>query len=344
MNGNKYLRWLASETQTQWWHDSADRDELQASLSNGAVGATTNPLLVKLTLFSRPDAWSAVLSGMPSGLGGEHKAESIMEKITLKLAEILRPIYETTNGAKGYACAQVNPCLQGNSGAMLDMAKRLNKWAPNISVKLPATAAGLDTLEECAALGIPLTSTVSFTVPQALAIGERYAKGMARAKQAGIKPAHCHAVLMVGRLDDYLRDVAMDSKSQVKEEDVVQSGLAVAKRAYQLFADRGYEAVIMPAALRGVYHMRELAGAKMVVSTAPKIQGLLGELEGRFEERIHIPIAPEVIRRLESLPEFIRAYEPNGMKPEEFIAYGCTQRTLSQFTEAGWVPLEGYKI
>ena len=40
------------------------------------------------------------------------------------------------------------------------------------------------------------------------------------------------------------------------------------------------------------------------------------------------------------LPEFVRAYEPDGMTPAEFIEFGLTQRTLSQFSEAGWKQLE----
>ena len=104
---------------------------------------------------------------------------------------------------------------------MFDMAKRLNKWSPNIAVKLPVTAAGLDALEECAAIGITVTATVSFTVPQAVATAERYRKGLVRAKKAGITPGKCFAVLMVGRLDDYLRDIAHDRKAEIAESDII---------------------------------------------------------------------------------------------------------------------------
>jgi len=41
--------------------------------------------------------------------------------------------------------------------------------------------------------------------------------------------------------------------------------------------------------------------------------------------------------------EFVRAYEPDGMKPEEFISYGATQRTLAQFYDAGWKSMETFK-
>jgi transaldolase len=44
------------------------------------------------------------------------------------------------------------------------------------------------------------------------------------------------------------------------------------------------------------------------------------------------------------MPEFVRAYEPDGLKPSEFVSYGVTQRTLSQFIEAGWALLEGLRL
>ena len=84
-------------------------------------------------------------------------------------------------------------------------AARLNGWAPNIAVKLPATAAGLDVMEACAAEGIVTVGTVSFTAAQAVAVAMRQHRGALRAAEKGVKPAAAFAVLMVGRLDDYLR-------------------------------------------------------------------------------------------------------------------------------------------
>jgi transaldolase len=139
----------------------------------------------------------------------------------------------------GYVCAQVNPVRAGDRECMLPMAKRFHAWAPNIAVKLPATAAGLDVLEECIAEGITITATVSFTLPQALAIAERHRSGAQRARANGIEPGKCFAVIMIGRLDDYLREVARDNEAGVDESDIRQAGLAVTKRAYAMYNERG---------------------------------------------------------------------------------------------------------
>lgn len=148
---------------------------------------------------------------------------------------------------------------------------------------------------------------------------------------------------MIGRLDDYLREVAHDNQAPVSEMDIQQSGLAATKRAYRIYRERGYEAKLLVAALRGTYHLTELAGADLVMSIAPAWQHIITTQDFAREERIENRVAPDVIDRLRTLPEFVRAYEPDGMVPEEFVSYGPTQRTLAQFSEVGWKLLENFR-
>jgi transaldolase len=255
----------------------------------------------------------------------------------------LEPEYEKSEGRMGYVCAQVNPARAGDRKTMLSMARRFHAWAPNIAVKLPATAAGLDVLEDCTAEGITVTATISYTVPQVIAIAERYKRGIQRAREKAVEPGKCFAVIMIGRLDDYLRDVADDCQADISESDIRQAGLAVTKRSYSIYNERGYEAVLIVAALRGAYHMTELAGAEVIMSIAPKYQEILLSEDLPCEERIHKPISDDVIDRLSTLPEFVRSYEPEGMTAKDFMAFGVTQKTLSQFYEIGWKQLENFQ-
>ncbi|HEY5466875.1 MAG TPA: hypothetical protein VIL27_07590, partial [Clostridia bacterium] len=144
------------------------------------------------------------------------------------------------------------------------------------------------------------------------------------------------------RLDDYLRDVAKDMQANVAEQDIIMAGLAVAKRTYAIFRERGYRAVIMPAGLRGPYHLTEMAGARVTFSITTRVQDMILAENPPQQERIDCPIDAGIIERLRTIPEFVRAYEPDGMKPAEFITYGVIQKLLSQFTETGWAPLETY--
>jgi transaldolase len=110
-----------------------------------------------------------------------------------------------------------------------------------------------------------------------------------------------------------------------------------------MYCERGYEAKLLVAALRGAYHLTELAGAALLMSIAPAYQELFVNGDYPREERIERPVANAVIDRLRKIPEFVRAYEPDGMAPEDFISYGVTQRTLAQFSEAGWKLLESFQ-
>lgn len=341
MGENKYLKWLSSQTRSVYWHDSAVRAEQLVAFSNGAAGMTTNPFLINSTLRSDTGFWKERLAALPKGLKGDEKVQALVRCVTGFYAEQNKPIFEQGLPGKGLVCAQTNPNKTGDAAYMIEQAKILSSWAPNIVVKLPATRAGIEAYEECTALGMNVAATVSFTVPQVLAVGEARAKGKARAERNNLKPGLGIAVLMVGRLDDYLRDVAHDSYPGIGEECIIQAGTACIKRAYEIFNERGYDAFLMPAGCRGANHIVDLAGAKMIMSIAPKIAALLQNVDA-FEERIDVPVDPVIIDRLMEMSEFRKAYEPEGMKPEEFITFGSTNRTTTQFIECGWNPLAAF--
>ncbi|OHB42023.1 MAG: hypothetical protein A2Y13_07765 [Planctomycetes bacterium GWC2_45_44] len=338
-----YLQWLATETPTQWWHDSAEPAELEQGILHKASGVTTNPVLIAKTLQTSPGYWAAQLKGISCDLALPQRTEQIIRGVVCRTAKLFEVEYENSQGERGYVCAQVNPSIASDVNAMVEMAKRFSEWAPNISVKLPATASGLEALEECIAQGISITSTVSHSVPQVIAVAERHHKGMQRAVKAGKRKAKCFAVIMIGRIDDYLRNVADDIKADVSESDIMQAGIAVTKRAYSIFKERKYETTLLVAALRGAYHMEALTGADLIVSIHPKYQmELLKPAVLRDSCRIEVPVDAKVITRLSKINDFVRIYESEGMKPQEFITYGLTQRTLEQFFFAGWSIIENW--
>jgi transaldolase len=342
MAETNYLRWIAEDTPTAWWHDSGDPQELELGRTNGAVGVTTNPVLSARALKAEPGFWRSRLEKLWQELEGAERAEVLMKAVVQNAAEMFSTVHRDTGKAHGYVCAQVNPNQAGERETMIEMARRFHNWAPNIAVKLPVTAAGLDVLEECVAEGITITATVSFTVPQVLAVAERHRAGVKRATAKGIEPGRCFAVIMIGRIDDYLREVAHDRKAPVEEEVITQAGLAISKRAYRIYRERGYEATLLVAAMRGTYHMTELAGGELILSIHPKYQDLILQAGVPCEQQIEREVDPKAIEQLRVIPEFVRAYEPEGMEPEEFITFGVTQKTLTQFYHSGWALLETY--
>lgn len=336
MKSNLYLKWLSSKTDSIYWHDSAIPEELEQAIENGACGMTTNPFLCGATIKSKPDFWKKYLADLSNEISGNEKAEALICTVVRHYANRLSS-FRADGYGKGYCCAQTNPCRPGDAGYMIEQAKHYAAIAPNIVVKMPATHAGIEAIEECAALGLNVAATVSFTVPQVIAVAEAVQRGFKRARDNGIQPGLAIAVLMVGRLDDYLRDVMQDTKASVSESDIIWAGIASIKRAYRIFNERKYECILMPAGCRGGHHISELAGAKMIMSIAPKIASQLESLgEADCIEKINEEVDPKIIDRLCTMREFRKAYEPDGMDLDEFITFGSCNRTLDQFVNDGW--------
>lgn len=337
-----YLEWINQCTPTRWWHDSGNPDEIELAIQRGATGVTTNPVLTFRSFQSQPEFWNPKVVALGDDFEPEARAEALLKLVATYAAEKVRPVYERTNGADGYALGQLNPTRAGDAEGMLAQARRVHSWAENIAVKLPATAAGIEVIEHLAEEGIPICATINVSVSQAIAVAEAYARGKQKALAAGVKPPLCIVVQQVGRLDDYLRDVAQDMKLGLDESVITMAGLAVAKRTYQIFEQRGYDAVIMPAGLRGAYHLTEMAGGKLLYTINTRVQDMILAADPPQEERISNPVPQDILDQLRKILEFVRAYEPDGMKPSEFITYGVTQKLLSQFNETGWAPLETY--
>jgi transaldolase len=225
---------------------------------------------------------------------------------------------------------------------MLAQALRYASWGGNIAVKLPTVKAAMPVIEELAAKGIAVCTTLNFSVSQALAAGEAYERGVRRARAAGVTVRPCFAVQQGGRLDEYLGEVAQDNGIDVRATDFEHAGNAVCKKSYRLFREKGISAKIMPAGLRGVHHLAVMAGGDVVFSLQARVQRLALEADLERVERIDEDVPSGVLERLHRIPEFVRAYEEDGLAPEEFVSFGVTQKTLSQFLWTGWAPLETY--
>lgn len=338
-----YLQWLTQATPTKFWHDSAIPAEIDAAIENGALGVTTNPVLTYKTLQAVPEFWQPEVDKIPRSLTPSQRAEALLQMVAVYAAGRFRQIYDQTEGEHGYALGQLDPSICMDSEKMIAQGLRYASWADNISVKTPSIKSALPLVEELASRGIAVCTTLNFSVSQAMAVGEAYQRGRAKALKAGIKPKPIFVVQQGGRLDEYLLETAKDNGLSVSPEVIRSAGNAVCKKVYRLFHQRGIPAKVMPAGLRGVHHLTSMAGAEMVFSLQARVQKMVIEADPERVCHAEEDIPPEVIRELYKIPEFVRAYEEDGLKEEEFITFGVTQKTLSQFLWTGWVPLETYQ-
>ena len=335
-----YLEWLSTETPGSWWVDTGVIEEVVAACSDAAAGVTMNPLLLARGLAAEQSGTrDVVAAGGALPPAGDVRTVEITRRVAAGVAGRLASVHDASGGEHGYVCAQVNPSLADDAPAMTAQAREFDSWAPNVIVKLPVTKAGLEALEACVAEGINIVATVSFSLPQALAIGEAHARGTTAARAAGRKPGRCFAVIMLGRLDDQLKRVA----TGVDEETIDRAAIAVAKRARSLFAERGYEATILPSGMRHSGHVTELAGGDFVFSISPSMAAELAGGDFPQRPRVDEPVDEAVIERLRAIPDFVRAYEPDGMREDEFAGFGAAEFTLSQFAREGWEVVARYE-
>ena len=140
---------------------------------------------------------------------------AVVEELSVNAARLLEPIFHEHHGRNGRLSIQTDPRLHRDAKALADQAEYFSTLAPNIIVKLPATKAGIEAIEEVTFRGVSINATVSFTVAQVLRVAEAVERGLERREAAGLPTDSMGpvATLMGGRLDDWLKHVAARSKT-----------------------------------------------------------------------------------------------------------------------------------
>jgi len=334
------LRRTVTGTPTDYWNDSCSVEELTYAVERGATGATSNPAIVLEVLRKEQARWlprtRELLAGHPTWSEAE-LAWAVTEEMVTRGAAVLQPIFERERGRKGRLSVQIDPTRYRDPARMVEQSLHLAGLAPNIQVKFPVTAAGLEALEEATARGVTITATVSFTVAQAIASAEAVERGLRRREADGGETAAMApvCVLMIGRLDDWLKAIVERDGLAVDPNALDWAGIAVFKRTYELFKARGYRARLLAAAFRHRLHWTELVGGDVIL-TIPHAWQLRFEASGIDPRpRIDVPVDPAILDELcGRLPDFRRAYEPDGLATEAFDGYGATVRTLRSFITA----------
>ena len=320
-----------------WWNDSGVPDELGQAVALGAVGGTSNPVIVSQAVKAQPALCHPIIDRLVAQ--NPHDTEDdlawkLIHTLAIDAASRLKPVYDRTRGAKGFLSVQVNPKYYPNKDLMVAQATQLAALAPNIAIKAPATEIGIAAIEEMTARGIRINATVSFSVSQAIGVAQALERGLQRARAAGrdadaIKP---YITLMIGRVDDHLKRVAEKEKIVTTNGALDWAGIAVFKHAHQIFKQRGYPGTLLAAAYRHEGHWSQIIGRE-VLQTVPytwwtKFNLSQTEPTLTLEQLVDEAIVAELRSKF---VDFVRAYDENGMAPREFATYGATMHTLSQF-------------
>lgn len=331
----------AQETPTALWNDSADPHELGTAIREyGAVGATCNPVIAYTCIKQDPDTWTARLRELADEYPTAGESElgwKAVEELSVTAAKLLEPAFRESGGRNGRLSMQTDPRFHRDRDALVEQAVHFSSLAENIIVKIPATKLGIEAIEEAVYRGVSINVTVSFTVPQAVAAAQAIERGLDRRAAEGLEDHEFGNVvtLMGGRLDDWLKFTVKRDHVMLDPGVLEWAGVAALKKAHRIFTERGYRSRVLSAAFRNSMQWSELVGGDLVVS--PPFQWIKDINDNGLpaESRIDVPVDPAIIETLRTrVPDFSRAYDEDGMTPDEFDHFGATVRTLRQFLEA----------
>jgi len=331
---------MTQATPTCLWNDSASIQELTYSIEHGAVGATCNPVIVLGVLKKEMNFWKdrirEIIDERLTATEDEIAWQLVCE-ISVNSAALLKPIYDAHKGKNGRLSIQTDPRLFRDPQAIVAQAQEFNRLAPNMIVKIPVTCAGIPGIEEATYLGISINATVCFTLPQSVAVAEAVERGLRRREREGKDIATMGPVctIMVGRLDDWLKVVMEKENIAIDPGYLEWAGVAVFKRTYQLFRERGYRIRLLSAAFRNHMHWSEFIGGDVVISPPYSWQVRFNASDIEVRPRIDNPVDPKIVAELlKKFVDFRRAYAEDGISVEDFDSFGPSRRTLRQFIAA----------
>jgi transaldolase len=325
---------------TDYWNDSCAVEELAYAIERGAVGATSNPPIVLEVLGKEKAYWAPRIIQMAAAHPTWSEVEltwALVEEMATRAAALLAPIYEREAGKKGRLSVQMNPANYADPERMVEQAVHVAGLIPNLNIKLPATAAGIVAIEEATARGVSINATVSFSVSQALAAAEAVERGLRRREAAGGNTASMAPIvtIMIGRVDDWMKVLVDRDGLSVNPAALDWAGIAAFKRTYAIFKERGYQSRMLAAAYRHHLHWTELVGGEVSLTIPHAWQVRFNASGIDPVPRMQEPVDPAIVAELsQKIPDFRRAYEPDGMAAAEFDTYGATARTLRGFIKA----------
>jgi transaldolase len=234
------------------WMDNLTRDLIQSGdlkdlvENKGICGITSNPTIFEKAIVGNAIYDADIEAGIRAQLPVYKIYESLVFEDIRHACDILRPVYEASNGLDGYVSIEVPPTIAHDTEATIKEAKRYYQeiGRENVMIKIPGTEAGLPAVEKVIAEGINVNVTLLFSVPSYIETAQAYIRGLEARVQAGqdVSKIASVASFFLSRIDSNI-DGKIDAKLKAgvdrpeKEAKLVaikgKMAIANAKIAYQ---------------------------------------------------------------------------------------------------------------
>ncbi|MGQ9864977.1 MAG: transaldolase [Pseudanabaenaceae cyanobacterium] len=235
------------------WMDNLSRNilvsgELANAIASGNIrGITSNPAIFEKAIAGNAIYDTAIAEAVRAGKDVQGVYETLAFADIQAAADLLRPVYESSNGVDGYVSIEVSPNLANDTAGTIAEAQRF--WQtldrPNVMIKIPGTAAGFPAIEATIAAGIPVNVTLLFSVADYEQTAMAYIRGLeARAAQGQSVKVASVASFFLSRIDTkidaQLQALAAtaDADQKAKLEGLMgKAAIANAKMAYQRYKE-----------------------------------------------------------------------------------------------------------
>jgi transaldolase/glucose-6-phosphate isomerase len=239
------------------WYDNIRRamlvsGDLQKKIDEDDLrGVTSNPTIFEKAITGSTDYDEQMRSLITAGKSVKEIYEALVIDDIGKAADILKPVYEKTDGVDGYISLEVNPRLAYDTAGTIEEADRLFKTLgrKNVMIKIPAAQEGLPAIEEAIYRGINVNVTMIFSIENYDQVAEAFIKGLERRDAEGKPVDHIASVasFFVSRVDSSIdTDLDFRARHSTGEEKAAlesllgKAALANAKLAYARFKEIFY--------------------------------------------------------------------------------------------------------
>ncbi|MEU2114166.1 transaldolase [Streptomyces sp. NPDC016459] len=240
------LKRLSDEGVAIWLDDLSRQRITSGNLAelldqSHVVGVTTNPSIFQKAI-SEGHGYDQQLADLAARKVTVDEAIRMITTADVRdAADILRPVFDATDGQDGRVSIEVDPRLAHETTATVAEAKQL-AWLvdrPNTLIKIPATQAGLPAITEVIGLGISVNVTLIFSLERYRAVMDAYLAGLEKARERGLDLSKIHSVasFFVSRVDSEidkrLDGIGTDEAKALKGK----AALANARLAYEAYEE-----------------------------------------------------------------------------------------------------------
>lgn len=235
------------------WFDSISRrlivsGELLSLIENdGLRGLTSNPAIFEKAISGSSDYTQALRALARTGKDAKEIYEAIAIEDIQWVADLLRPVYDASEGRDGYVSLEVSPNLASDTSGTVREATRLAAQVDreNLMIKVPGTAAGMPAIEQLIGDGINVNVTVLFAVDNYVQAAEAYLGGLEAlaAKGGPLGSVSSVASFFISRIDSMVDDIleqkAKEGDGAARSARLLMGKVAIAnaKIAYQAYND-----------------------------------------------------------------------------------------------------------